>query len=197
MMTGQLTELTVINAIKMAYTGNCRYSIPNIYLFKHDWESDVFIQKESGYCYEMEVKISRPDFFADKKKVDKHKILSTGTYMVKHWAPGNIVDGKYQRAEPVEKEVVHKNRPNKFYYVVPENLIQLSEVPDYAGLLYYNPAFGIKKIKEAPFIHKEVINYDGEIARKLYFQLFNANERIKKLETQLLQISKSTNSLIS
>ncbi len=45
--------------------------------------------------------------------------------------------------------------PNKFWYIVPQDLIRPNEVPKYAGLLYINEEGKIQVIKAAPFIHKE------------------------------------------
>lgn len=47
--------------------------------------------------------------------------------------------------------------PNKFFFAVPENLIAKNEVPDYAGLLYVGKS-GVKKIKDAGFIHKDILD---------------------------------------
>lgn len=79
---------------------------PNTYLGR--FEADIFELTKSGYSYEYEVKISRSDFFAEKKKIGKSKC---------------ITDGK---------------RCNYFYYLVPKGLIMPDEVPEYAGLIYVN-----------------------------------------------------------
>ena len=49
-----------------------KYELNNSYVF--DWESDFFSITTSGYAYEVEIKLSRSDFFADFKK-DKHKLF--------------------------------------------------------------------------------------------------------------------------
>ncbi len=53
---------------------NHKYELFNAYVFNEGWESDFFSITSSGYCYEVEVKISRSDFFADFKK-DKHELF--------------------------------------------------------------------------------------------------------------------------
>lgn len=85
---------------------------PNTYLNGN--EADIFHVTKSGYLYEYEIKISRSDFFAEKKKIGKTDKLN---------------DGK---------------RCNFFYYLVPEGLIHPEEVPEYAGLEYITSIIYVK-----------------------------------------------------
>lgn len=94
-------------------------------------EADVFTINKGRYISEFEVKISRADFKKDSKKVHKHGTLS-----------GVIKNNQFHRS------------PNRFYYVCPENLIKLEEIPVYAGLIYYKDGLLIE-IKTAPLLHKE------------------------------------------
>lgn len=75
-------------------------------------EIDVMSIK-SGLVYEYEVKISRGDFIADKKK-KKHKFTGHGDKNV----------------------LIPSFNPNYFYYVCPEGMISENEIPQYAGLYY-------------------------------------------------------------
>jgi len=90
----------------MIYYRTYLYRIANTYVF--DWESDFLCVSRSGYINEIEIKISRSDFKADAKKVEKHLKLQSGTGMI----------------------------PHRFYYTTPHNLITADEVPEYAGLIY-------------------------------------------------------------
>lgn len=63
--------------------------------------------------YEYEVKISRSDFLADKKK---RKFKNFG-----------IADNAFYTS---------LHMPNYFSYVCPNEMIEKSEIPDYAGLFY-------------------------------------------------------------
>lgn len=184
-----ITEKTITDSLNRLFAGNSRYKLANAFIFKSDWESDFFVQKDNGYSYEFEVKISRSDFFNDKKKVDKHLILSTGRYISK--------TGRYDRHPTTNelfryeecKEVIHNLRPNKFFYVVPENMISVSEIPDYAGLYYYGGPYagnyGLTKIKDAPFIHKEKLSFEAALCRKFYYYWMDARQEIVKLKSQL------------
>lgn len=53
---------------------NYEYKLFNSYVY--DWESDFFGISKTGYSYEVEVKISRSDYFVDFKK-DKHELFKT------------------------------------------------------------------------------------------------------------------------
>lgn len=65
---------------------NHKYELRNSYVF--EWECDFFSMTKSGYYYEVEIKLSRSDFFADFKKLEKHRMLR------------NQVAGKLQYFEP-------------------------------------------------------------------------------------------------
>ena len=95
-------------------------------------EADVLSLTNNFFVYEYEIKISRSDFFADFKKHFKHSILKR-----EDWIVGTRYENKIA---------------NYFFYVVPENLIALNEVPHYAGLIYISDG-KTKTIKEAPRLH--------------------------------------------
>ncbi len=123
-------------------------AVANVYLYI--WESDIFNVTKSDYAIEFEIKVSRSDFFADFNKIDKHK---------------NLED------QFISKSFKY-NSPNKFYYVVPDGLIDVDEVPNYAGLIVYNKYKCFKTIKNAPFLHKEKMNPNlwKELAMKFYYK---------------------------
>ena len=145
----ELTEGRIQGFLNSKYAGNCKYKVPNVYVFKHDWESDFFVLKHNGYSYEFEIKISRSDFFADFKKESKHSILKDGFYTVNQ--------GKKE----------HKFRPNKFIYVVPKGLVSLEEVPEYCGLIYATP-YSLDTVKNAPFLHKNKLEFEYKLCNKFY-----------------------------
>lgn len=91
------------------------------------WEYDVLAITRSGMIEEYEVKISRSDFKADKKK------------------------GKIQLYENFGME--SRCVPNYFAYVCPDGLISVEEVPSFAGLFYYKEGT-ITCIKSGRKLHK-------------------------------------------
>ncbi len=101
------------------------------------FEMDVASLSKSDMLLEFEVKISRSDFLADKKKC---------------W--GNIKNG-FTKSNMYGNPSGHEERcPNYFYYVCPEKMINISEIPFYAGLFYCNPEGEIILIKSPKRIHK-------------------------------------------
>lgn len=84
------TEASMLKALRRKFgvqDVHCR--IENAYVFKSDWESDFLIITKAGYVVEFEVKISKADFQADKKKVQKHSILEPHSrYMKPRECPG-------------------------------------------------------------------------------------------------------------
>lgn len=68
--------------------------------------------------------------------------------------------------------------PNKFWFAVPENLISIDEIPDYAGLYYITERGKLKIIKRAPFIHKEKHNLDKVLLDKFYYLSLKLKNKI-------------------
>ena len=99
-------------------------------------ECDVLRITESNIVYEYEIKTSRSDFKADFKKTYKHKRLSNPTYKIERYL-------KWKQ---------HPSLPNYFTYVTPKNMVKISEIPSYAGLIYVDEN-EIEVIKKAPKLH--------------------------------------------
>ena len=128
--------------------------LPNFYFGYH--ECDVFKVNQSDYVFEYEIKISRSDFFADFKKGgedNKHKKLLCG-------------DGLYC--------------PNRFFFVVPKGLVDASEVPDYAGLIFYENRH-LTHIKSGKLLHKNKFNNYRSLAHTLAGRDEGHRIRIKQL----------------
>lgn len=176
----KLTEGIIQERLIKAYRNDCHIMIPNLYIF--DWESDVFKQLKSGYTEEIEIKISLADFKADKNKVEKHKRIQTGVV----------------RSALLKEGTQAVKRPNRFYYAVPEFMVEKIEVPEYAGLicvfddLRRHPSVE----KKAPLLHKDKlkINYES-LSRKLVYRLceaqFDRNDAIKAREQLANRLAKS------
>lgn len=98
----------------------------NVKYLINDFELDVMSISKSGMLYEFEVKISRSDFLADKKK-RKHEFYKTYP--------------NYQ--------------PNYFSYVCPKDLITLNEIGSNCGLYYFEDG-EITEIRPPKRIHKSV-----------------------------------------
>lgn len=126
----QYTELSIQAGLR-SLMSSPEFFLCNMYVFT--WESDVLILTKSHYWYEIEIKVSRADFKNDlKHKTKKHNTLSD--------------------ADATDK-------PNYFYYAVPEGLISAEEVPPYAGLIYmYGSRPEIVKLPQK--LHNEKMRTD-------------------------------------
>lgn len=173
-----MTEGRIQQALRYKYSGTAKYMVTNAYVFGDLYgETDFFIsQKKSGYCYDIEVKISKHDFKADFKKRYKHEILSTGQ---------KTLPMKRYNFEAMDRVVDHKFRPNKFYYCVPKGLIDVTDIPAYAGLMYINEWGDIRTVKEAPFLHREKLDIERVLCEKFYYYW-------RKAETELSLLRKKT-----
>lgn len=177
------SEASICEDLNRKYIGNCKYKVANVFVFL--WESDFFVQKDNGYSYEFEVKISRSDFFSDKNKIEKHLILEKGIYRQRKSKYFFNEETKKSECEEWYEEKELNFRPNKFFYVVPKDLISVKEVPAYAGLMYVDECRGISTIKEAPFIHKEKLSFEGVLCNKFYNYWLTERGKRKTAEYEL------------
>lgn len=186
-----LTEKSIIGALNARFPRqNVEYKLENSFVFK--WESDFFlIQKASGYSYEIEIKISRADFRKDAEKEMKHQILKSGSY------PKYI--GVWDRElkkfiQIFDKQVECNFRPNKFFYCVPDGLITVDMLPPYAGLMYVNSeTLEVKTVKEAPFIHKEKLNFHPVLLPKYYNKFMDARHELHHYKREHEKLTKLLN----
>lgn len=143
------------------YHQRAYYCVHNTYCFHPFYkETDYLIVQNNRYCIDIEIKVSRSDFLADKKKIHKHNILRNGYFQVDY-----NYNGKYKPNEPIYTN----NRPNKFYYCCPENLIKKTDLEPHQGLIYVLESGEIRKIREAKFLHKEIIDIEPILCRKFYY----------------------------
>jgi len=89
------------------------------HFYAHHWhECDVYAVTAAGYAVEVEAKVSVADFKADFEKKAKHEALA--------------------KALSYDKNAFFRlgSVPRRYYFAVPENMINTNDVPSYAGLLY-------------------------------------------------------------
>ena len=118
------------------------------------YEADLLSVLASGHCYEYEIKVTRADFAADAAKRTKHDTYSRA---------GNMREGN--RA---------KHAPARFYYVVPDGLVQPAEVPVQYGLMYVLCNGDVQIVRQAGWLHHEMLGFDGyrRIANSLMWKVF-------------------------
>lgn len=105
------------------------------------FEADILKISKLGYTIEYEIKISRGDFFIDALK--------------SRWVGSDGEPPRYFDA-PIHRVIKHDllqsgATVNKFYYVVPDGLVGVDEVPSYAGLIFTKQEF-FQVVKTAPWL---------------------------------------------
>ncbi len=181
MKCAKLTEAKLQNAID-SDIGSRNHSciIPNIYLPRFGNESDLVSITNTGYLWEYEIKITKNDFYADRRK--------------------------YRHERYLDSESATDRKPNRFWYVVPagkENgkfipLIEPKLMPVYAGLIGVYESTDttiperergpwVRKIKSAPLLHKEkaTIEQVMKIADVARGRMWKLRYRIRALEYEL------------
>ncbi len=138
--------------------------VPNYMMYP--WgECDMLVVTHAGYTIEYEIKISVSDFRADfRNKSWKHDLLR---------------DPESTRWRPT------RWRPTRFFFVVPDGLIPLEDVPAYAGLVYaslpHHPTNTpvIEVVRAAPRLSSAKVS--DAMATKMRLALVNRfwNERFR------------------
>jgi len=166
----------------------------NRYIFGSDWESDFFSVAKSGYIYEVEVKISKSDYAADFLKF-KHKLFEGRKQ------DSVTKDAKYRYSKRWKKQIRRSpekevnpqtvKMPNRFFFACPHGLIDVSEIPEYAGLIYVGDSVhSTKVIKQAPLLHKRKFDIKKMLFGKYQWGYINAKEDLEKLEKKHASLEK-------
>jgi len=136
----------------------CSSDLPNIFM---DWcnEMDLMGLRRSGYIDEIEIKLSRSDFLADFKKT----VRLDGCNELKH-----------------ELLPLGQAKSNYFAFLMPEELAEKCEIPEYAGLYTCRvDKVGNVRVSEArtaPLLHKRKIteNMKYQIGKKMAYRYWHA-----------------------
>jgi len=154
----------VIQQLRDQISEKIDFSVNNVFFFgkKNSIESDVIAFSKSGYLTEYEIKTSRADFLADKRK-EKWKFYT----LYKNFGP------KY------------------FYYVAPLDIIKIHEIPSYAGLIEYiehENRLEFRTKKKASQLNKMKAKFKTQytLLKKLYYKTINTNYndiKVKNVKT--------------
>lgn len=123
------------------------------------WECDVFELTRSGFFREYEIKQSRSDFFKDRTK-DK-----------RDYQGFNEVTRNFDYTTSVKHELIANGSvrgPSRFYFVVPDGLLKLDELPKWSGLICWKIVEGwtgqqnvhLETMVEAPVLHRSKFGDD-------------------------------------
>ena len=143
--------------------------LQNVFVHGSPWESDVIRVTQAWFWTEFEIKVSRPDFFADMRK----RLCS--------WNPNSPTKHDlYASAEPIRRSGMHAKilpKPKKFFFVTPAGLIAATDVPSHCGLIELDPEgrhHGLSVVKQATVLpcHTKlsanaIFNLAAKAARKV------------------------------
>lgn len=173
------------------------HQLMNKYIFDYDWESDFFSVTKSGYLYEVEIKISKSDYKADFEKfkhtlfeqINQKEVIKEAKYRYsKRWKK-MVRRAPEKRINPEETKM-----PNRFFFACPEGVIDVDEVPEYAGLIYVND-FDAKVIKKAPLLHKRKENIKELLFSKYRWGYVNAIDKLEIVKKKHNSVSKKFNTM--
>lgn len=166
-----LCEFDIQNAMfSRLFTGHI-HICPN-YTPRGWFECDMFAVTMAGYFVEFEIKISAADFRNDvKKSRDKRTIHD----FCAHRLPE--MERKHDLLAAKDKR-----GPSRFFYVLPENVVASSDVPEWAGI-WRASRFGERVVlgmeRKAPQLHKEMV--DASVVHHLqkifYYRFWNERRR--------------------
>lgn len=139
------------------------------------WECDVFRLTKSGFSDEYEIKVSVADFRVDFKKdrfVCESRTSITGVRFL---------------AKTVETEkkhdllaARHQDCPNRFWFVLTDEVSKQVDVPEYAGLIVAYEKY-LRIEKKAPLLHRTKFAGDRDrINTSFYYRYWNAITGQKK-----------------
>lgn len=154
-----LTERNVQTALWWKLHSSADLLIPN-YTPDGWFECDLWYLSKRGYACEFEIKLTRNDFRSDALK--SRDLLS-------HMRVRQTVS-KYDKLAQGSPD-----GPSRFVYVAPRGVIPLDELPPWAGLWEFNPAYTItcKPTRNAPRLHKiEVPEKIRKHARGVFYWRF-------------------------
>jgi len=153
-----MSEISVQKLLYRFYFRKHNLLCPNIFLY--NWESDFISVTKSGFVNEFEIKSSKQDFLNEQLKIDKFNILNEST--------------------KIESNL---QRPNMFWYVCLDNLLEIKDIPKYAGLISFQKDryWNLNILQKPKKLHKEKIteNQKIKILTSIYYKYWFLKGREK------------------
>lgn len=152
----ELTESAFVRALADFSGHKLRYDamISNSWVTPHH-EADMLAIRPSGLIDEFEIKLSRADFLADKKKQITYDKTRNDNFKLVELENGRTLI-------------------NNFWYVIPKGLVDHSLVPHFAGLIEISNK--VEVIKHPTRLHSRKADYRTryELVRKLSNRFWGA-----------------------
>lgn len=157
-----MIEFDMQSLLWKEFTKKVKFMFHNIFFFyeplkdangRSTVEMDFMVIDNDGYCNEYEIKTTKSDFREEfESKKAKHNMLSEGS----------------------------TSCPNRYYFACPKGIIDIKDVPAYAGLVeFYKTPEGVFKMRvarKAPLIHKLLLD-PRDLFYKVYYKYYNAQDK--------------------
>lgn len=166
------TEKEIITSVikhKKRLCTNYECAVPNCYT-SFDNEADILLLRSSGFCDEIEIKVSRSDLLVDKKKRVHYRDCEQGEW---NWEKQGLPFAPYTKEKHVA--LLDGNMTcNYFWYAVKEGICDIADIPQFAGFIVVNEKGEARVVRQATRLHRNKLT-DAErykIARKLSFRFW-------------------------
>lgn len=149
------------------------------------WESDHYAVTKAGFAVEFEIKTSVADFRNDAKKQKDGRAMRDGQGYVRD-EKGGFIYSADNKHEQLASRCIHG--PSRFYFVCPEGVLQVSDMPEWAGLVWaYDRPGNTHPVcyeqKAAPKLHRQKVP-DGTletIRNTMYYRYWTLRTKMKVL----------------
>ena len=167
----KLTEKSVIQLILNSKKFNTKYDtlLPNTYYYLKRIEADLLGITKSDYVYEYEIKLSRPDLLADKKKSNR----LTRKYLQ---SIGCKVKTPYDKTKH-EWLYLGSLLPNYFTYIIKEGIGDIRDIPEWSGLIFVTNTGKFVEVRKPKKLHSRKLDINTKL--KLYKKfVYRYNRRL-------------------
>lgn len=185
------TEREIIEAVYKVKARLCTsydVAIPNCFT-NHDNEADLFFIRKSGFCDEVEIKVSRSDLLADAKKVVQYreceyKTSSGDSREDTQWLDDHdhltfmqkkkiIAPWQMLKRQALQKGVMDANY---FWYAIKEGIGGVDDIPKYAGLIIIRDDGSAFVTRSPDRLHKNKMSFERmyKIARKASYRFWKS-----------------------
>lgn len=150
------------------------------------WESDHYAVTKAGFAVEFEIKTSMADFKVDALKQKDSRVMKNGWDIVRD-EHGKIVfhEGE-KKHDQLAARCIHG--PSRFYFVCPEGVLQVSDMPEWAGLIWaYQRPHATYPVcyeqKAAPKLHRHKVEEGTleNIRAAFYYRYWTLRQKMKSM----------------
>lgn len=150
------------------------------------WESDHYAVTKAGFAVEFEIKTSMADFKADALKQKDTRVARDGWDIVRDEFGKMVFNEGQKKHDQLAARCTHG--PSRFYFVCPEEVLQVSDMPEWAGLIWARKGTrttypACYEQKPAPKLHREKVPSGtlDNIHNAMYYRYWTLRTKMKTL----------------